>query len=169
MIPDRPPPGQHPVPDNWDQLRDQNGEPTAPSDPDDLRVEAVGTPAMSVIAGSWGDLASLLGLCAASLVALKLGGYGAPMAALPWAIGLALVWWCAAASTLVVVRHGTPGMLMAGLAFTEPVARRRVPWVILTALVLCATLGIPAALSSRGWPLSMAGGVTIAPAARDAS
>jgi hypothetical protein len=122
---------------------------------------------MSVIAGSWGDLALLLGFSAASLLALKLGGHGAPLAALPWTVGLGLVWWCAAAGILVVVRQGTPGMLMAGLGFARPVAQLRVPWVLVTAIVLCATLGIPAALSSRGWPLSMAAGTEVLPAARD--
>jgi hypothetical protein len=169
MIANQPPTGPRAEPDNWDRLRDPGGDRVDPPEPDVPRDEAAGTPAMTVIAGSWGDLASLLGLCAACLVALKLGGHGAPLAALPWAAALALVWWCAAASALVVVRHGTPGMLMAGLTFTQPLSRRRIPWVILTALVLCATLGIPAALSSRGWPLSMAGGVAVSPTARDAS
>jgi hypothetical protein len=168
MIPDRPPREAPETPENWDLLHDSTEELGEPEVPATNPVEANGTPAMSVIAGSWGDLALILGLCAACLLALKIGGHGAPLAALPWALGLALAWWCAAAGVLVVVRQGTPGMLMAGLSFAQPVAHHRVPWVIVIAIVLCATLGIPAALSSRGWPLSMAAGTKVSTAAREA-
>jgi len=169
MIPERPPRGPHEDPDNWDRLHDSTEELSEQLDPELSSVEADGTPAMSVIAGSWGDLALVLALCAACLLALKLGGHGAPLAALPWAVGLALLWWCAAAGVLVVVRQGTPGMLMAGLGFARPIAHHRVPWVLVTAIVLGATLGIPAALSNRGWPLSMAAGTAVSPVPREAT
>lgn len=164
------PPSRRPpaVPDDWDQLDEPVAEEEAPLDPaptgrDDRRSGSV----IPSIASAWGDLAIMLGLCAATLIALKIAGHGAPFAAAPWAVAVAVLWWLLAAAILVTVRRGTPGMLMAGLTFSDTVAPARVPWVVLTALALAATLGIPSAVGGPGWVLRAAAGTPVAGAGRD--
>ena len=155
------------VPDDWDQLSEPADDDVIPAgafqpvdDPDDA-------PVISLIAGSWGDLALILGLSAAALIALKIAGHGAFFAAAGWALALAALWWVVAAGVLVMVRHGTPGMLLAGVRFSEAVPPGRVGGVVLVALVLCATLGIPAAIGRPGWALRMAAGSEITTTGRD--
>ena len=120
-----------------------------------------------VIAGSWGDLAVILGLTAASLVALKLAGHGAPFAAAPWAVAVAALWWLVAAAVLLTVRRGTPGMMAAGVSFAGTVAPARLPVVLLVALLLALTLGLPSAVGPPGWALRIAAGTPLTTSGHD--
>ncbi len=120
-----------------------------------------------VIAGSWGDLAVILGLTAASLVALKLAGHGAPFAAAPWAVAVAVLWWLVAAAVLLTVRRGTPGMMAAGVSFAGAVTPARLPVVLLVALLLALTLGLPSAVGPPGWVLRIAAGTPLTASGHD--
>jgi hypothetical protein len=156
------------VPDDWDHLGEpfENQEPPPgldPPPPADEESDSV----IPSIASAWGDLASMLGLCAAALIALKVAGHGAPFAAAPWAAAVALLWWLVAATVLVMVRRGTPGMLMAGLMYEDAVPPARIPWVALTALLLAASLGIPSAIGRPGWALRAAAGTPVTVAGRE--
>jgi len=154
------------VPEGWDHLPSADDESPPPdiAEDDDQPPDDSSIP---MIAGSWGDLALVLALCAAALVALKASGHGAPFAAAWWALALAVMWWLVAAGILVVVRRATPGMLLAGLQFSETVPPNRIAPVLTVGLVMCATLGLPAALGPMGWPLSAAAGTGVTSATRD--
>lgn len=159
MSPDPLPPRSPDVPDGWDQLQRPADEPaaTAASGP------ALHDPGsvIPVIAGSWGDLAAILGLSATTLVALKLAGHGAPFAAAPWAVGVAVLWWLVATAALLTVHRATPGMVAAGISFAGAVRPARIPWVLLVALLLAATLGLPSAVGPSGWALRVAAGTPL--------
>jgi len=162
VSPDPLPPRSPDVPDDWDHLERPADEPVAPA------ATAAAGPAphdpgsvIPVIAGSWGDLALVLGLSAATLVALKLAGHGAPFAAAPWAVAVAVLWWLLAAAALLTVRRATPGMLAAGISFAGAVRPSRLPWVLLVALLLAATLGLPSAMGPSGWALRVAAGAPL--------
>ena len=159
MSPEPTPPRAPEVPDGWDQLPSLADEPAATAAPG----PAAGDPGsvIPVIAGSWGDLAVILGLSAATLVALKLAGHGAPFAAAPWAAAVAVLWWLVAAAALLTVRRGTPGMVAAGISFAGAVRPARLPWVLLVALLLAATLGLPSAVGPSGWALRVAAGTPL--------
>jgi len=159
-------PGRHdPVPADWDQLREPSATDVPPgSTRPDRSLDP--PPVVSLVAGAWADLVTVLAVCTGCLLALVALGYGAPLTALPWAAGLAGLWWVVAAATLVVVRHGTPGMLMAGLEFDGTIPRRRVPWVVLSALILWSTFGLPSAIGRTGWLLRLSAGVAVIPSAQ---
>jgi hypothetical protein len=165
---DSPNPGPPDVPDGWDQLERPIDPPVAPSRPRSPEAEPhEGVAVIPVIAGSWGDLAVILGLTAASLVALKLAGHGAPFAAAPWAVAVAVLWWLVAAAVLLTVRRGTPGMMAAGVSFAGAVAPARLPVVLLAALLLALTLGLPSAVGPPGWALRIAAGTPLTTSGHD--
>lgn len=149
--------------DGWDRIdhSEADGPGPEPAGRADSKADRQDDSTIPLIAGSWGDLALVLGVAAAALVALKISGYGAPFAAVGWALALAVVWWVVATAVLVTVRRATPGMLMAGVRFERDVAPTRVWWVVAVALLLCATLGIPTAVGPRGWALRGAAGSDI--------
>jgi hypothetical protein len=156
------------VPDGWDQLARTLDAPPAARRPHTPEAEPpIGTPVISVIAGSWGDLAAILVLTAACLVALKLAGHGAPFAAAPWALATAVLWWLVAAAALLTVRGGTPGMMAAGIWFAGAVAPARLPVVLAVALLLALTLGLPSALGPPGWALRVAAGTPLTAAGHE--
>ncbi len=159
MSPDPLPPRSPDVPDGWDQLQRPADEPAATA----ASGSALHDPGsvIPVIAGSWGDLAAILGLSAATLVALKLAGHGAPFAAAPWAVGVAVLWWLVATAALLTVHRATPGMVAAGISFAGAVRPARIPWVLLVALLLAATLGLPSAVGPSGWALRVAAGTPL--------
>ncbi len=128
------------IPGDWDQLR----EPAAGGEEaDPTPVGTEGRVGLAPLIGSaWGDLVSVLAVCTAAVAALAVLGYGAPLPSVPWAAAVSALWWMAATFILVVVRHGTPGMLMAGVVFSEPVPRRRLGWLVAAALVTWCTLGL---------------------------
>jgi hypothetical protein len=154
------------VPDGWDQLSEAADDELAEElyQPEDAADEL---PAIPLIAGSWGDLALILGVCVAALMALKVAGHGVPFAAAGWALAVAALWWMVAAGVLIMIRHGTPGMLLSGVQFAGPVPPRRIGGVVLVALILCATLGIPAAVGRPGWALRAAAGCDVVTTGHD--
>jgi hypothetical protein len=144
---------------NWDRLRDLPQDGSAPSaggrEPDS---EQAPPPLIILLAAAWGDLVAVLLVCTAGLLALVGFGHRVTLPCLPWAVALAVTWWVAASAVLVVVRRGTPGMLMAGVVFSEAVAPRRVGLVVVVSLVVGLTLGLPALLGARLSPLGAAAG-----------
>jgi hypothetical protein len=155
MTTDRPtPPG---VPDDWDRL-----EPTTDHAPEGGPVvtpDAPGAPPLvALVAAAWGDLVTLLAVCAAALLAVVAFGYGTGLDALPWAAGVAVAWWTVAASALLAVRRGTPGMLLAGVAFADRVAGRQLAATVATALLLAVTAGLPSLAGRRHSLLGLAAG-----------
>jgi hypothetical protein len=104
---------------------------------------------ITVMAASWADLVGILAVCTGGLVAVLLLGRHPTLAAFGWAAGLALLWWLAAAVASIVVRQGTPGMLLAGVRFAEPVERRRLSWVLAAGLLGAVSLGLVSLAGSR--------------------
>jgi hypothetical protein len=121
-----------------------------------------GPPTLNLVAAAWADLVALLAFVVAELIAVVVADYEIKLAALPWVVALALAWWCAASLVLVVVRRGTPGMLMAGVVFKAQVSPSRFAAIILVALVLVCLLGLPALLGAQRSPLSFAAGSPLA-------
>jgi hypothetical protein len=152
------------VPRDWDRLEEIGPEATLePDQPDDNRPEDQ-LAVLTLVGGAWGDLVSVLAVCTATMVTLAGLGYHDLLTILPWAIALAVLWWGVAGAILLVVRHGTPGMLLAGVAFDGPIPRSRIPWVLLTAFVLSCTLGLPGCLGATRSPLRLTAGVDLIPA-----
>jgi hypothetical protein len=149
------------VPEAWDQIR----EPAPDLDMEPVEVEQgqmlVEPSRLSLMGGSWGDLVTILGVCTATIIALAILGYGADWACFPWVLALGVAWWIAATSVLLVVRQATPGMLLSGVVFEDSIPRDRVAWVVLAALTLCITLGVPALLGAHASPLRLAAGVDV--------
>lgn len=146
------------APEDWDRLREALPPDLAPP-PAPPHVQADTSPGrLLLLAGALGDLVSVVVVCATALVALRALGHLAGLPVLPWIFALSLAWWSLSATTLVVVRRGTPGMLLAGFSFASPVAHRRVAGVLLVALLLATTLGVAALLGLPGPLLRLAGG-----------
>lgn len=148
--------------EDWDRLREALPPDLAPPPaPPPASVDSA-PGRLLLLAGALGDLVSLILVCASALVALRALGHPAGLAVLPWICALALAWWSLAATTLMVVRRGTPGMLLAGFSFATPVAHRRVVGVLLVALLLATTLGVTAVLGLPGPLLRLVGGSSLA-------
>ena len=147
-------------PEDWDRLADPPaGErPTAEAPKRSSQAQPGG---VLLLAAALGDLVALVSLCALALLALRALGYRAPLPAFPWAAALAVLWWCAAATVLVVVRRGTPGMLMAGVGFVLAVPPRRVAAVLASALLGACSLGLPALLGAAAPLLRSASGTEL--------
>jgi hypothetical protein len=148
------------IPEDWDALTDREidaGQPAGPptEDRDDDRPQTI-----NVLASSWADLVSLLAICTAALGSVLVMGERPSMPALWWAALLALLWWVVAAAALVLVRQGTPGMLLAGIRFDGPVQPDRVGRVLMAALLGVATLGLTGIVGD-GALLRAAGGAAL--------
>ncbi len=155
MSTDRPsPPG---VPDDWDRLEPAT-VPVPESDPVGTPNTPAAPPLVALVAAAWGDLVTLLAVCAASLVAVVAFGYGTGLEALPWAAGVAVAWWTVAAAALLAVRRGTPGMLLAGVVFADRVTGRQLARTLATALALAVTAGLPSLAGRRRSLLGLAAG-----------
>ena len=147
------------IPHDWDSLPDREtggpveGGPDPYDDPE--------PPALMLMAASWADLVGMLAVCTGSLIAVMALGQRPALAAFGWAAFLALLWWSCAAAILVVVRQGTPGMLLAGIRFFETVRPQRVPRVLAAALFGVVTLGLPGLLGAHLSPLRAAAAVDI--------
>jgi hypothetical protein len=147
------------IPHDWDSLpeRDDAFETTKiPPHLDDREPQV-----LTLMASSWADLVGMLAVCTGGLVVVLALGQRPALAAFGWASVLALLWWVCAAATLVVIRHGTPGMLLAGVRFGEPVPTARVPRVLAAALFGVLTLGLPGLLGGRLSPLRVAAAVDL--------
>jgi hypothetical protein len=162
--------GDSGIPGDWDRIRDAAEEPGPEAfEPEAFEPGLEGDqqiPVSVLVGSALGDLVAVLGVCALALAVLALLGYRAQLAMLPWTVALAVAWWIAAAAATVLIRQATPGMLMAGVAFESTVSRARIPSVLLTALVLCCSLGIPALLGARHSPLRLAAGVDLVAVSR---
>jgi hypothetical protein len=145
------------IPHDWDSLSDRGtGDSGGPEPIDDGEP-----PVLMLMAASWGDLVGMLAVCTGSLIAVIALGQRPALAAFGWAAVLAVVWWSCAAAILVVVRQGTPGMLLAGVRFLEPVRPVRVPRVLAAALIGVVTLGLPGLLGAHLSPLRAAAAADI--------
>ena len=157
---DSPEPGPRlEFPANWDVLRDGDEAPSEAGPPDNGSPTAP-PPILALLAASWGDAVAALAVCTTALASLAADGPAVDPAALPWAAALGVVWWFAAAA-LVVVRQGTPGMLLAGIAFPERVSPARLAGVLAAALLHAALLGLPSLLGPRRSPVAVAAGCPI--------
>ena len=147
-------PEQRKFPKNWDVLHGSTLDEDVPDVPP---MDSSGSPpTINLMASSWADAVALLGVCTAALFALNIAGHNTSLAALPWAIALGFTWWLTAAAALIMIRQGTPGMLLAGIVFSDRVAPRRVAVVIVAAAVCSLLLGLPSALGARRSPLAFA-------------
>lgn len=147
------------IPRDWDRIRGADGEVIEGQGEHNA---AVAPPqALAVAAAAWADLVTVLTVCAMALVGVVGFGYGTALPALPWSAALAVTWWAAAAVPLVVVRRGTPGMLIAGVVFDEDVVPRRVVAAVAVALLVAGTLGLAAILGARRSPVAAAAGARL--------
>lgn len=153
---------RHPgPPEDWDRLRDALPPDLAPRAPTPTPGDAE-PGCLLLLAGALGDLVSVVTVSASGLLVLRLLGHATQPSVLPWVGTLSLAWWTLTGAALMVVRRGTPGMLMAGFGFALPVPHRRVAGVLLLALTLAATLGLPAALGLSRPLFRWAGGSRLA-------
>jgi hypothetical protein len=162
MAPERP---ENPdFPRNWDRLSERGGEIVTPR-PASSEPSTGGEPmTVSLFAAVWADTVTITAVCTLALLALVSLGYQAAIPAVPWAAGLGLMWWCAAAITTLVVRRGTPGMLMAGVVFGDRIRPGRIVAVLVVSLILCATCGILAMVGAQRSLLRLAAGQPLATA-----
>ncbi len=143
------------MPGDWDALVDRPSgvSPVRPSLPGrDHRLP----PVLTVMASAWADLVGMLAVCTGALIAILVLGERPALPAFVWAAALALVWWAFASAVLVVVRQATPGMLLAGMSFSDPVRPQRVVWVLAAALAGVATFGLSGIIGGRGSTLRLA-------------
>lgn len=144
----------HDVPEDWDALPRRGSKRSLPDEPP--LDDGLEPPILTLMASSWADLVGMLAVCTGGLVAIMALGQRPALAAFGWAAFLALIWWICAAAALIVIRQATPGMLLAGIRFVDPVSPDRVPRVLVAALVGVATLGLPGLLGSQLSPLRIA-------------
>ena len=113
-------------------------------------------PTLTVMASAWADLVGILAVCTGALIAILVLGERPALPAFVWAATLGVVWWVFAAAVLVVVRQGTPGMLLAGMSFSDAVRPRRVVWVLVAALLGVGTFRLSGIIAGRGSALRLA-------------
>ncbi|MDH3813037.1 MAG: hypothetical protein OEV48_00995 [Acidobacteriota bacterium] len=118
-------------------------------------------PALTIIASSWADLVGMLAVCTGALIAILVLGERPALPAFVWAAALGVVWWLFSAAVLVVVRQATPGMLLAGISFSEAVRPQRVVWVLVAALVGVGTFGLSGIIGGRGSALRLAAAAAV--------
>jgi hypothetical protein len=143
------------MPGDWDALVDRAAEAGSRA-PSMTGPDPQAPPALTLMASAWADLVGMLAVCTAALIAILVLGERPALPAFVWAAALGVVWWAFAASVLVVVRQATPGMLLAGVSFSEPVQPRRVGWVLAAAVVGVMTLGLSGIIGGRGSFLHLA-------------
>lgn len=143
------------MPGDWDALVDRpasvdHAQSTPP------RHDHHPPPALTVLASAWADLVGILAVCTGALIAILLLGERPALPAFVWAATLGVVWWGFAATALIVVRQATPGMLLAGMSFSEAIRPQRIAWVLVAALVGVGTLGLSGIIGGRGSVLRLA-------------
>jgi hypothetical protein len=143
------------IPGDWDAIADRAGRMTDPDATASGKGDG-GTTTVALMAASWADLVVILAVCTGGLIAVMVLGQRPALPAFGWAAALAVTWWAFAAAVLVVVRQGTPGMLLAGVRFVDTVPTARVPWVLAAALLGAVALGAPGILGGRLSPLAAA-------------
>jgi len=148
------------MPGDWDALVDRPSEVGAARSSPPRRDHHL-PPALTVMASAWADLVGMLAVCTGALIAILVLGERPALSAFAWAAVLGVVWWAFAAAVLVVVRHATPGMLLAGMSFSGAVRPRRIAWVLVAALVGVATFGLSGIIGGRGTALRLAAAVDV--------
>lgn len=143
------------MPGDWDALVERPSE-VGLERSSPPRRDADLPPALTVMASAWADLVGVLAVCTGALIAILVLGERPALPAFVWAAALGFVWWVFTATVLVVVRQATPGMLLAGMSFSEAVRPRRVVWVLGAALVGVATFGLSGIIGGRGSALRLA-------------
>jgi hypothetical protein len=144
-----------PMPNDWDALVDRSAE-SASAQRSSADPNLHGPPLLTMLASAWADLVGILAVCTAALIAILILGERPAVGAFGWAAALGVVWWSFAAAVLVVVRQATPGMLLAGVSFSDPVPPKRVGWVLMAALIGVVTLGLSGVIGGRGAFLHLA-------------
>jgi hypothetical protein len=143
-------------PANWDVIRE---EPAAETTSDEAAAEAPATPAiLTLLASSWADAVTAAAVCTGGLLVVIGLGHSVSTSTLGWATALGVAWWIAAAAVLVIIRQGTPGMLLAGVVFHDRVPPDRVVVVVAAAAGHALLLGTPGFLGDRRSPLALAAG-----------
>ena len=150
------PPEDHEIPKNWDILAESPIDEDFGDGPPSTNDSGGVPPTINLLASSWADAVASLVVCTAALFGLNVAGHNPSLTALPWALALGVVWWLAATAALILIRHATPGMLLAGVVFSNRVAPGRVAMVIAAALVSALLLGLPNLLGPRRSPLALA-------------
>lgn len=153
---DDPVPDRLGFPSNWDVIRDDSPAPETAGDEADLTTLPTAPSMLSLVAASWADAVTVVAVCTAALLGLVLSGHQVPAAALGWAAVLGSAWWIASAATLIVVRQGTPGMLLAGIVFSEPVPPGRLAAVVAAGAGQALLFGLPGLAGPRRSPLALA-------------
>jgi hypothetical protein len=144
-------------PPNWDVIRETPDDEEALGDDPVAPTPSSSTPpTIALLAASWADAVSSLAVCTSALLALVAVGHQGSTSVFPWAAVLGAAWWLVAASTLILIRQGTPGMLLAGVVFRDRVAPRRVIVVVAAAALHAVLLGLPGLLGSRRSPVALA-------------
>lgn len=146
------------VPENWDEIADRGEASDRPGSGASFVAADRGLPIVTLMAASWADLSTILAVCTIALLALLALGETPALPVFPWTVALAFGWWVISASVLLVIRQGTPGMLLAGVAFKEQVRPKRVVAVLTAALVSALALGLPGLLGPGSSPLRLAAG-----------
>lgn len=159
-------PGQRGFPNNWDVLQEPALD-ELPADDVSAPEQTGSPPILNIMAASWADAVAPLGVCTAALVALNAVGHQGSLTTFPWAVALGVAWWVTAAAASVIIRQGTPGMLLAGIVFGERVAPGRVAMVIAAAATCALLLGLPSLLGPRRSPLALAAASRLESAAAD--
>jgi len=148
-------PEQLDFPRNWDVIRDPSVADELP-DPDPPPTSSASTPPkIALLAASWADAVTALAVCTAALLSLVASGHEGVTTAFPWAAVLGGSWWVVSAATLILIRQGTPGMLLAGVVFRDPIAPRRVVPVVTVAALQAVFLGLPGLLGPRHSPMAL--------------
>lgn len=153
------------TPENWDELAERvepstvagKPAPVLPGDMSSSVGDEATSPGRTVrVAAGIADLVTILAVCTAALLAAR----EADLVALPWAAGLGVAWWIAAAGVMLRICSATPGMVMAGVRFVTPPPPRRLVATLISGLAGAATIGL-VGLAGPRWPLSIAAGVDI--------
>ncbi len=154
-------PEQSEIPNNWDVIRESADDDGLGGELESTIETPASPPKINLFASSWADAVVALAVCTVALLGLNATGHQGNLVALPWAATLGVVWWTVAATALVTIRQGTPGMLLAGVHFSSRVAPRRVGIVVVTAALCSILAGLPGLLGARHSPLALAGGSTL--------
>jgi len=147
-------------PANWDRLPELEEDGPEPS-PEPVEPPEKRPGSLSMTAVAWADLVTTLAVCTITLLVLIAAGHSPGIRAIPWAVGIGVVWWVVASSSLLVVRRGSVGMLLAGVVYSEPVSERRLPLILAASIVHAMMFGLAGLIGTGQAPLAAAGGSAI--------
>jgi hypothetical protein len=148
------------MPGDWDALADRRSE-VGSARPSPSVRDHHPPPVLTVMASAWADLVGMLAVCTGALIAILVLGERPALPAFAWAAALGFVWWAFANAVLLVVRHATFGMLLAGMSFSGTIRPRRIVWVLAAATVGVATFGLSGIIGGRGSTLRLAAATNV--------